>query len=160
MMLRQTGFPPCMAPNTRVLILGSLPGVASLKAGEYYAHPRNQFWAIWAELLHCPLLDLPYAARLAQLQAHGIGLWDVIHSAQRSGSLDTDLRQIQINPLPAFIAQWPTLSCIAFNGQTAGKAAKILPPTLPHFILPSTSPAHTLKLAHKISAWRTLLPYL
>lgn len=152
-------FAPVVNADTRVLILGSLPGVASLAAQQYYAHPRNQFWPLLAAVLKQP--DLPalaYPARLQALLAAGIGLWDVVAQAQRRGSLDANIRDAQANPLPALIAQLPRLHTVAFNGATAARAAVQLTPypwlrVLP---LPSSSPAHTLAFAEKLAAWQAL----
>ena len=99
-------FAPVVNANTQVLILGSLPGAASLAAQQYYAHPRNRFWPLLAAVLKQP--DLPalaYPARLQALLAAGVGLWDVVAQAQRRGSLDANIRDAQANPLPALIAQ-------------------------------------------------------
>ena len=152
-------FPPSSSPDAEVLILGSMPGQASLQAQQYYAHPRNQFWPLLAAVLKQP--DLPalaYPARLQALLAAGIGLWDVVAQAQRRGSLDANIRDAQANPLPALIAQLPRLHTVAFNGATAARAAVQLTPypwlrVLP---LPSSSPAHTLAFAEKLAAWQAL----
>lgn len=152
-------FAPVVNADTRVLILGSLPGVASLAAQQYYAHPRNQFWPLLAAVLKQPNLPaLAYPARLQALLAAGIGLWDVVAQAQRRGSLDANIRDAQANPLPALIAQLPRLHTVAFNGATAARAAVQLTPypwlrVLP---LPSSSPAHTLAFAEKLAAWQAL----
>lgn len=152
-------FAPVVNADTQVLILGSLPGAASLAAQQYYAHPRNQFWPLLAAVLKQP--DLPalaYPARLQALLAAGIGLWDVVAQAQRRGSLDANIRDAQANPLPALIAQLPRLHTVAFNGATAARAAVQLTPY--HWLrvlpLPSSSPAHTLAFADKLAAWQAL----
>ena len=89
---RRAGFAPVVDAHTRLLILGSLPGDASLAAGQYYAHPRNGFWRLTGGVIGRDLVDLAYPQRLAALQAAGIGLWDVITTAHRTGSLDTAIR--------------------------------------------------------------------
>ncbi len=91
-MSRVQSFPPIAAPGARLLILGSMPGAASLAAGQYYAHPRNAFWPILAALCHFPA-DAPYAARVAALQAAGVAVWDVLQSCVRPGSLDTAIER-------------------------------------------------------------------
>ena len=103
--------------DCRVLVLGSMPGVASLQQQRYYAHPRNRFWPLMADI--CGFnVDLPYAARLQALNAAGIGLWDVIGRCERRGSLDADIvRGTEVaNALPELIATLPDLTLIGCNG--------------------------------------------
>ena len=92
---RQRGLPPIVDAGTRVLILGSFPGVASLAARQYYAHPRNHFWPILASILDEPLVELPYGKRLERLSAHGVGVWDIIVACHRRGSSDAAIRNAQ-----------------------------------------------------------------
>lgn len=150
-------FQPVINQQTRLLILGSLPGTTSLAAGRYYAHPRNQFWLLLQSLLQQPLVALDYPDRLKRLLANGIGLWDVVAQAQRRGSLDSDIRHAEPNDLRALLQAWPAVRAVAFNGQTAGRAARQLPANLPFAILPSSSPALTLPFAEKQQSWRRLL---
>ncbi|WP_293762724.1 DNA-deoxyinosine glycosylase [uncultured Aquitalea sp.] len=157
-------FPPVVSPATRVLVLGSLPGDASLKAAQYYAHPRNHFWPIMGRLLDSSLVDLGYEARLSVLKTAGVGLWDVVAEASRKGSLDADLREVSGNDLSRLIDSLPGLRVVAFNGQTAariglrqlGEAAA----RLTVLTLPSTSPAHTLPLEEKWRQWSVLADWL
>ncbi|MDB5482599.1 MAG: DNA-deoxyinosine glycosylase, partial [Caulobacteraceae bacterium] len=109
-----------MDANTRILILGSLPGEVSLRQAQYYAHPRNQFWRLMESVVAAPLTDLPYETRLATVLSAGVGLWDVIQSANRAGSLDANIRGHQPNALAALVATLPSLGVVAFNG---GKAS-------------------------------------
>ena len=153
-----------MDSETRVLILGSLPGAASLAAGRYYAHPQNQFWRLISPAAGRDLTALPYEARLeALLQAH-IGLWDVVASAQRTGSTDAAIRDIEGHDLAALAATLPRLRAIAFNGGTALKhGVKQLGPAAARYAvvaLPSSSPLHTVGLAAKLPAWEALRIYL
>ncbi|PXX50376.1 DNA-deoxyinosine glycosylase [Aquitalea magnusonii] len=153
-------FPPVVNAQTRLLILGSLPGDASLRAAQYYAHPRNQFWRLLGELLDDDLPGLDYPSRLAALQQHGIGLWDVVAQARRPGSLDAAIRDLSPNDLPALCASLPALRAIAFNGGTAASigrkqlAGMVSQPLL--FDLPSSSPAYTLSYPAKLSRWLAL----
>ncbi|GAA5785505.1 DNA-deoxyinosine glycosylase [Chitiniphilus shinanonensis] len=154
------GLPPIVDREVRVLVLGSLPGDASLSAQAYYAHPRNAFWPIMAALLQVRF-DIDWPQRYATLLTHGIGLWDVIGRAERQGSLDTRLRRIEANSLPALLADLPALRAVAFNGGTAARLGlPQVPAGIASLALPSTSPAHTLKLVDKIEAWRALEPWL
>ncbi len=158
--LRMQGLPPHVSDGTRLLILGSFPGVASLKARQYYGHPRNAFWPLTGEALGLPLAGADYATRLALLAEHRVGLWDVITETAREGSLDSNIRDPQASDLRALLDRLPALRTIAFNGGTAhrfglrqlGDAAsryRIL-------ALPSSSPAYTLPYAEKLKAWRQI----
>ncbi|MDR0897622.1 MAG: DNA-deoxyinosine glycosylase [Oscillospiraceae bacterium] len=152
-------FPPVADADSRVLVLGSMPGVASLVAGQYYAHPRNAFWplvyGLWDD---APAAD--YASRLAFLQAHRIALWDAARTCLREGSGDAAIREALPNDLPALFARHPGIHTICCNGQTA---AALLLRLLPGACegravlrLPSTSPAYTLPFETKLAAWRAL----
>lgn len=158
---RRQGLPPVLAPGTRVLILGSFPGDASLAARAYYAHPRNHFWPVVGALLGEPLPDLPYGERLARLQSRGIGLWDTIVACERRGSLDGAIRNAERAEVARVRRDAPGLVAVAFNGQTAARAAPSWRAAgYATLALPSTSPAYTRPLAEKIAAWRALLPWL
>ena len=164
-MTRKAGFPPVVDAKTRVLILGSLPGEASLAAGQYYGNPRNGFWALLESVLDTPLVVLGYPDRLAALLAHGVGLWDVIADAERPGSLDAAIRDPAANDLVALVETLPALRAVAFNGATAAKlGSRLLEPLrgrIETLALPSSSPAHaTRSLADKAQAWAALPPCL
>jgi len=157
---RLHGLPPIVGPKTRVLILGSFPGVASLRAQQYYAHPHNQFWkilqAIW------PQHPLPecYDQRCAWLLARGLGLWDVYASCERDGSLDSAIRNAEVNDFATLKAHCPQLQLIVHNVGESFKHAKLVRSSLgvehfPLVKLPSTSPANaSWSLERKLIAWR------
>lgn len=157
---RLISFDPIAHPSARILILGSMPGIQSLNASQYYAHKQNAFWKIMRELTGLNP-DSPYTERLETLMASGIALWDVLNSCVRGGSLDhaIDLKSIQINDFQSFLQQHPQLELICFNGSFAERcfATHVLPTldcSLPLIRLPSTSPAHaTLSLEEKTKAW-------
>jgi hypoxanthine-DNA glycosylase len=153
------GLAPVIAPDTRVLVLGSFPGAASLAAGQYYAHPRNQLWPILSVLTGEDLARLPYAERLPRLLGHGIGLWDVLGACVREGSLDAAIRQPAANDFSRLRALCPQLDTVGFNGQASGKfAPQFAAAGYRTLVLPSTSPAHAaLTLAQKVEQWRALL---
>ncbi|MCG9057669.1 DNA-deoxyinosine glycosylase [Laribacter hongkongensis] len=155
-------FAPVVDAGVRVLILGSLPGEASLAASQYYAHPQNQFWRLLGSVLDWPeLAGLAYEDRLAGLLARGIGLWDVVAQAHRRGSLDAAIRDAVGNDLPGLVAGLPALRAVAFNGQTAWKARRPLEGMpLQLLALPSSSPAYTRPFADKLAAWRLLADWL
>lgn len=157
--VRHASFAPHVAPDTRVLLLGSLPGARSLAEQRYYAHPTNQFWRLVGEVVGRPLAEMPYDDRLAALRAAGIGLWDVIRTAERRTSSDSDIREAEAHDLAALVAGLPDLRTIAFNG---GKAAAIGRRQLPEpkdlmlLDLPSSSAANTRSYAVKLERWLQL----
>jgi TDG/mug DNA glycosylase family protein len=167
MPLRSRGFPPIAAPDARVLILGSLPGQASLAAQQYYAQPRNAFWRIMGELFGAGPA-LPYHERAARLAASGIALWDVCKAAHRPGSLDAsiDLTSVVVNDFVGFYRDHPRIVAVFTNGGTATRLYQRLvwprlgrqAQSLPLQPLPSTSPAHaSLSLEQKLAQWATVV---
>lgn len=160
--VRSECFPPVVAPGTRLLILGSLPGAASLAAGRYYANPRNRFWHLVGDVIGLRVETLSYEDRLMALADAGIGLWDSIGSAERQGSLDAAIRRAEANPLAALAASLPMLEAIAFNGaKSAAVGRRALGATgLALYDLPSSSPASTLPYATKLAAWVRLRPHV
>jgi len=160
----KSSFPAVADARTRLLILGSLPGEISLAHAQYYAHPRNQFWRLMETVINQSLADLAYADRLATLLEAGVGVWDVIASAERLGSLDTNIRNHQANALADFAATLPELRAVAFNG---GKASSLgrkqlgLEPGYALITLPSSSPAHAaLSFEQKRAEWQTLASFV
>jgi hypoxanthine-DNA glycosylase len=155
-------FPPVTDANTRILILGSLPGEESLARQRYYAHSRNQFWRLIGAVAGVELEPLAYEERLQALLGRGIGLWDTVGAATRPGSLDAAIRNVAPNPLPELVETLPALRAVGFNGgksaalgmaQLAGRGLALLP-------LPSSSPAYTLPFDAKLRAWRGLAAFL
>lgn len=162
------GLPPIAAPDSRLLILGSMPGVASLQARRYYAHPRNSFWPIMGDLVGA-LPDLPYEARLEALLGAGVALWDVMAACERAGSLDANIlpETVQPNDFLAFFAVHRQIRHICFNGGAAETCfrRRVLPglpqPWPPMIRLPSTSPAFAAKrYREKLQEWREILRLL
>ena len=147
-----------------MFILGSLPGDASLAARQYYAHPTNQFWRLLGEAIGEDLQSLPYERRLECLAEQRIGLWDVIASASRQGSLDQAIREAQHNRIEHLLHDFPVLRAIAFNGSTASvagrKAIREPPAQLTLIDLPSSSAANTSTFAKKARAWAILAQFL
>ncbi|WP_462115547.1 DNA-deoxyinosine glycosylase, partial [Lysobacter xanthus] len=153
------GLPPIENPEARALILGSMPGGASLRRGLYYAHPQNLFWALMGELVGASPA-LPYDARVERLRASGVALWDVIGTCEREGSLDSAIRGAIANDFGAFFAGHRALRAVLFNGATAETTfrrqvpADVLPSGVSLVRLPSTSPANrSLSTADKTAQW-------
>jgi len=162
-MTEKRSFPPIVTPDTRLLVLGSLPGDRSLAAQRYYAHPQNQFWRLMSGVIGQDLVALDYEARLAALGAARIGLWDVVASARREGSSDAAIRDHIGNDLPGLIASLPDLRAVAFNGATAFRhGAKQLEGIagITLVALPSSSPLHTIGATAKQPAWNAVREYL
>lgn len=163
-MTRKASFLPIVGTETRLLLLGSLPGEASLRAERYYAHPQNQFWRlIGAVIGREDLHQLDYDSRLAVLECAGVGLWDVVADAVRAGSLDGAIRDHRPNDLSALIASLPSLRAIGFNGATAARIGRKLIGEFGRIALldlPSSSPAYTLAYAEKRKRWIRLQDFL
>ena len=159
---RITAFPPVAPPGARLLILGSMPSVESLNQGFYYAHPRNAFWCILAEVFGEPFPeDIP--ERVALLERHGVALWDVLDSCEREGSLDSAIRAPRVNDFEGLFVRCPGIHRILLNG---GTAARLFMKHGGPFLegreclrLPSTSPAYTLSYERKLTLWRQALEY-
>lgn len=160
------GFPPLEAPDARVLVLGTLPSVASLARQQYYGHPRNAFWPIMGELFGVGP-DLEYAERARRLARAGVAVWDVLASAEREGSGDAaiELTSAVPNDIGWFLAGHPGIRTIFLNGGTAESLFRrfVIPSlaegvVLPEVVrLPSTSPANAgLSPAQKVAAWRAV----
>lgn len=150
------GMPPIARKDARVFVLGSLPGDASLAAKRYYAHPTNQFWKLLGGAIGEDLQSLDYEARLERLAQRRIGLWDVIASAARRGSLDQAIRSPGHNRLETLLEDFPELQALAFNGGAAAAAGRRLvaqTEKLTLIDLPSSSAANTRALADKAAAW-------
>ena len=162
-MTRKSSFPPVVAPDTRVLVLGSLPGERSLAAQRYYAHPQNRFWHLIGKVVGVELEPLDYDGRLAALLAAKVGLWDTVASARRAGSLDAAIREAEHNPLADLAASLRELRAVGFNGKAS---ARIGMPQLTHadlalIPLPSSSPANaSVPLAEKEKLWGRLADFL
>ena len=150
-------FEPVAEQDARLLILGTMPSVESLRQSFYYAHPRNAFWPIIADVLAQPRPE-PVEAKKQLLIGHRIALWDVAHSCVRSGSLDSAIRDVVPNDFAVLFARCPHIEKILFNGATAQKLFRKLVNSVPANCavaqMPSTSPAYTLAYEHKLALWR------
>ena len=158
-MTRLVGLAPVLDARTRLLVLGSFPGVASLRAQQYYGHPQNQFWKILGALWSMDLMALPYAQRLDAAREHGLGIWDVYGACEREGSLDTAIRNAELNDFVRVVRDCPQLEAIAHNGGESFRHAKHTQALgLPVYKLPSTSPANaSWSFDRKLAAWAEVL---
>ncbi len=156
-----TGFPAIIGSRPRCLVLGSMPSVKSLYSQQYYAHPRNAFWPIMADIYQFDLA-LDYLERCQQLQQNGIAVWDVLQACQRQGSLDSAIQtdSIVYNDILGLLQRFPTIQYIVFNGGKAATLFKRMPEysDFAHVTktqLPSTSPAHaSLSFSNKLAIWK------
>jgi len=158
-------FPPIENPTASTLILGSMPGKESLRAGQYYAHRRNAFWPIMGDLIGA-VPTLPYESRVQILKSAGIALWDVLASCTRHSSMDSDIDETSIaaNDFEHFFSNHPCITHVFFNGSMAEKCfhkhvQPLLEPRLLHCQrLPSTSPANaSIPYEQKLKAWKVIL---
>jgi hypoxanthine-DNA glycosylase len=150
------GLDPVIAPDTRLVILGSFPGAASLAARQYYGHPRNNLWPLLTALWGEDLVGVDYVQRLAVLQRHRVGLWDVYRSCEREGSLDSAIRLPVPNDLSRLKLLAPRLRAVAHNGGESARSRRITAQLgLDVHALPSTSPANaSWSFDRKLAAWR------
>jgi len=166
---RVHSFAPVLGKRPRILILGSMPGIASLEAVEYYAHPRNAFWPIMAELFSIDATR-DYDERIAQIQQAPVILWDTLKRCERPGSLDARIKRdsVEANDIPGLLDKHPGVRVVACNGATsANYFRKLVLPNLSPGIeiellsMPSTSPANAgMTFAQKLAAWQRLLDYI
>jgi hypoxanthine-DNA glycosylase len=150
------GLAPIAPRDARLLVLGSFPGVASLAAQQYYAHPRNQFWPILSALWGVDLAARSYVQRVAEARRRGLAIWDVYAACRREGSLDSAIEAAQPNDLAGLVARLPRLAAVAHNGGESARAMRVTRALgLPVHRLPSTSPANaSWSFERKLAAWR------
>jgi len=154
-----TGLAPVLDAGVRIVVLGSFPGAASLAAGQYYAHPRNQFWRLMAAVTNEPFAEMAYEERLTRLLAHQIGVWDTIAACERQGSLDAAIRQAQANELSVLREHSPHLFRVCFNGKTSARSEhRFSMAGYDTVVLPSSSPANAqMSFDDKLDVWKKIL---
>lgn len=159
-MKKISSFSPIIDRNSKILILGSVPGVKSLEMNQYYAHPQNKFWNIICEIFHEEFTK-DYSKRIGILKKHHVALWDVIETCERNGSLDSEIRNEEANKIEELLKNYPNITTIFCNGQKSHKnLIKILGKNfqLPIFVLPSTSPANAgITYQNKLETWKIIL---
>ena len=162
-MQKISSFPPIIKKDSKILILGSIPGVKSLEMQQYYAHPQNKFWKIIFELFN-EKFTKDYDERIKILEKHHIALWDVIDTCERKGSLDSEIRNEEANKIEELLQNFPNIKAIFCNGQKSHKnLQKILGKKfrMPIIVLPSTSPANAgLSYFDKLKSWCIILEKL
>jgi hypoxanthine-DNA glycosylase len=153
---RLHGLPPVIGRETRLVVLGSFPSVASLQAQQYYAHPRNQFWPLLSALWGVDLVAMPYRRRLAEVKRRGLGIWDVYASCRREGSLDSAIADRVPNDLAGLRRRAPRLQAVAHNGGESARAMAVTRTLGVQVLrLPSSSPANaSWSFERKLAAWR------
>jgi len=155
-----TSFQPIIDERSRVLILGSMPGIESLRLQQYYANPRNQFWKILYELFETPVSQV-YEERISFIKSKKIAVWDVIENCYREGSLDSKIREEKVNDFSALFKAYPDILTVLFNG---GKAYEIYKrwigfgtsSNLTFHKLTSSSPANTKRYEEKLKEWEVI----
>ena len=157
-MERISSFPPIISKSSKILILGSVPGIKSLEMQEYYAHPQNKFWKILFEIFEEDF-TINYSEKIKFLEKNNVAVWDVIDSCERQGSLDTKILNEVANDISKLLEEFPNIEAIFCNGQKSFKNLnKILSENfqIPLFALPSTSPSYTISFQNKLEQWKTI----
>ena len=162
-MQKISSFPPIIKKDSKILILGSIPGVKSLEMQQYYAHPQNKFWKIICEIFN-EEFTTDYTERIKILEKYHVALWDVIDTCERKGSLDSEIRNEEANKIGELLHNYPNIKAIFCNGQKSYKnLQKILGKKFrsPIIVLPSTSPANAgLSYFDKLKSWYIILEKL
>jgi hypoxanthine-DNA glycosylase len=151
-------FPAFVDSNTKFLILGTMPGIASLTKQEYYGNPRNHFWRIMYTLFDTLPVSDNFEEKIQLLQKNKIGLWDVLENCERKGSLDIHIKNHKENDFEMLSKQYPAIHTIVFNGKESHKYfikkfGQI--EGITYYVMPSTSPANTMSFENKLKIWST-----
>ena len=158
--MKKKGLAPITDKSTRILILGSLPSDVSIRKQQYYGNPGNDFWRLISEVIGVDITALDYSARIGKLQEHGIGLWDVLFAGEREGSLDSNIKDEEINDFSDINSIAPNLRLVCFNGKKAGEFEKIIQEHEGHGIetkvLPSSSGANRRFSDKRILEWKSI----
>lgn len=164
--MKVKSFPPVINSHSRIVILGSMPGVASLQAYQYYGNPRNYMWSILYALFdEGREPDSVYENKLLFALSHGIALWDVIAACERKGSLDSNIKQVIPNDIAGLLRLYPNVETLVCNGTKSfselnkhfGSAPEITQRVV--LRMPSTSPIptkHYRGLEDRLKAWQAV----
>ncbi len=154
-------FAPVIDQYTTKIVVGTMPGTDSLKAGEYYAHKRNQFWKIIYDIFEGGRTPIDYSDKLNTLLAHRIGLWDILAFCEREGSLDSEIKNETVNDFPGLLSHFSNVGTLIFNGQNSYKYFKKAFGDLEgiaYAVMPSTSSANATKgVIEKMKFWQQVL---
>ncbi|SDX84584.1 DNA-deoxyinosine glycosylase [Flavobacterium degerlachei] len=151
-----SSFTPFVSSNTETLILGTMPGIASLEKQEYYAHPRNHFWKIIYTLFNNMPISEDFNEKIKFLELNRIGLWDVLQNCERKGSLDIHIKKQTENDFDTLFQKYPSINKIIFNGKESHKyfLKKFgQKEGITYYVMPSTSPANTMSFENKLKIW-------
>ena len=155
--MKKKGLAPIIDKSTRILILGSLPSDESIRKQQYYGNPSNDFWRLISEVIGEDITALDYSARIGKLQKHGIGLWDVLSASERNGSMDSNIKNEEINDFSILKNVAPNLQLVCFNGKKAGKfEGRIREHGIETKILLSSSGANRRYLEKRIVEWKSI----
>lgn len=154
-------FPPVADAESRILILGTMPGKESLRQNEYYANNRNAFWKLMFDMFGAQF-SYDYNSKVQLLLDNQIAIWDVLKACEREGSADTNILKEEANDLKSFIETHPSIKHLFFNGQAALAYLEryVKDVGLPAYLLPSSSSAHAISYFNKLERWRTIKPFL
>ncbi len=159
--MKKEGFPPLIDAKTKILVLGTMPGDKSIRTGEYYANPKNQFWKLIFNVFNSGIAVFNYEEKSKLLLKHNIGLWDVLSKAHRAGSLDSNINDEEFNNFKQLFKTYPNIKMLIFNGQKPAayfKANNNLHQVKEYYVLPSTSSANTTKTFDiKLKEWKVAL---
>ena len=158
--MKKKGLAPIIDTDTRILILGSLPSDESIRKQQYYGNPVNDFWRLISEVIGEDITSFDYSTRIGKLQEHGIGLWDVFSTSEREGSMDSNIKNVEINDFLNLKNVTPNLRLICFNGKKAGEFEKIIPVYggcgIETKVLPSSSGANRRNSKKRIAEWQSI----
>jgi G:T/U mismatch-specific DNA glycosylase len=154
-------FSPIVDKDTTRMVVGTMPSVDSLRFSEYYGNPRNQFWKILFSVFEGGRIPADYEDKVATAKSHGVGLWDILASCKREGSLDSNIKDESLNDFPTLLKDHPNIKMLIFNGQNSYKyflKAYEQLPGIEYKVMPSTSPANAMKnFDAKLKEWEEVL---
>jgi len=158
--MKKKGLAPIIDKSTRILILGSLPSDESIRKQQYYGNPGNDFWRLISEVIGVDITALDYSARIEKLQEHEIGLWDIFSTSEREGSLDSNIKNEEINDFSNLMNVAPNLQLVCFNGKKAGEFEKRIREHgergIETKVLPSSSGANRRNAKKRIMEWQSI----